>query len=236
MELSTNDIPISADPEAHATDTRWSLWFTLIGLSFSLQIVWSVILLVTWRWKGDQFDFISGSATAWQWAVLVTNCGLVLLILRWQHQRRIADADLGLDFSRPVSEAVVGLLAGAVIWAAASAPLWLLGARSPEPVAAALGNLRHPESFLLILTAAFCEEIIWRGLALRQAHQRFRLSVSVFMVTVGFTIFHVGDALQQGPLVLPWWAFIGFAMSALYLWRRKLVAAMVAHFLILMLG
>ncbi len=227
---------MTLDSDSHATDQRWSFWAVLIGLAFSLQVVWSALLVALWLWRGRNLDLAGGTALARQWAILVTDCGLVLLILSWQRSADTSLVELGLDFSRAGVEIVIGLVSGIIIWAVAGLPLWVFDIRSPHPIDSALGILGSPSRFLLILVAALCEEIVWRGFVIYQAHLRYRLSVSVMLASVAYAIFNVGAAMEDGPSVLPWMAFVAFSLSAVYLWRRKLTGPMVAHLVIGLLG
>lgn len=236
MEAASRESPITPDPETSTQVRGWRVWLTLLGLTLSLQLVWTVIMLALWQWHGSAFDLTAGATMAWQWAGLLTNCGLVLLIFRWLHTSRTPPTALGIDFIKPAIEIFIGLASGAIIWAVASGPLWLFRLKEIHPLDVARSTLTQPAELLLLIIAALCEEIVWRGFAIHRVHERLRLSAAVIVVALAYAVYHVGLVLEQGPVMLPWTAFIGFSLSALYLWRRKLLPAIVAHFVIGLLG
>ncbi|NKB89204.1 MAG: CPBP family intramembrane metalloprotease [Acidobacteria bacterium] len=80
------------------------------------------------------------------------------------------------------------------------------------------------------LTAAICEETLFRGYALIQLRRRgMPMVVAVIVSAISFTMIH---GLAQAPVLLAFRAAVGLAFCALVLWRGNLRAAVITHFLV----
>jgi membrane protease YdiL (CAAX protease family) len=81
-----------------------------------------------------------------------------------------------------------------------------------------------------LLTAfAPIEEIVWRGYAIKSLTQHLRSTgAAVLIASVAFGLMH----WWGGPAHVVIASIVGIAFSGLYLWRRSLVANLVAHFVL----
>lgn len=155
--------------------------------------------------------------------------GLVLLIML-RHER-LSWSSVGLrrpDWSTLLTAGLL-LASGLLLQALVIAPLVALWGR--EGVDEGIGQLAAlPPWFRLFIgaTSGAVEEFLYRGYAIeRLGALTGRRIVSAGLATLGFALAHV-----------PTWGFgfaligdvpFGIMMTAFYLWRRDLVANMVAH-------
>jgi membrane protease YdiL (CAAX protease family) len=80
------------------------------------------------------------------------------------------------------------------------------------------------------LTAAICEETLFRGYALVELRRRgLPLVLAAIVSTISFTFIH---GLAQAPELLAFRVIAGLAFCALVSWRGNLRAAIVIHFLV----
>jgi membrane protease YdiL (CAAX protease family) len=172
--------------------------------------------------------------------VIGVELGAVLWVTRWLRNREGSLADVGLKVEWFGRELVLGVMAGTLIWFAGSVPSWVLdlvfGYQVPgvQPVFA-LG-VGSPFQILLIAVIAFGEEVLWRGYAITELHRHYRLSVSVFVAVAGYGAFYLSQAVYTEWISVPWALWVGGSLSLLYLWRRSLVAPIIARWIVGYLG
>jgi membrane protease YdiL (CAAX protease family) len=145
-------------------------------------------------------------------------------------------ADIGLTADWLGREAFIGLLIGCGLWVIAQMPVWLLQWLKINIPAAVLPSVGTPVQWLYVIVIALCEEIVWRGYVLTELHRLYRLSISVVMAVAAFAVFHLGEAMVLDWFVLPTSLYVGGWLSVLYLWRRSLIAPIVAHLVMSGLG
>jgi membrane protease YdiL (CAAX protease family) len=208
------------------------VWFVLILLPLAIQLIWLVALAI-WRLKSSEPFGVSGTATLVQrWAVVGTEIGGVIWVARWLHKRGRSLAELGLKTEWFGRELLLGVIVGFLLWVGGSAPLWILGFRDIAPLHMLLLTVRSPSRFVKVALIAFCEEVIWRGYAITELHRLYRLSISIIMAVLAFSLFYLSQAVHTHWLLVPWSLYLGGGLSLLYLWRRSLVAPMVAHLVV----
>ncbi|MGP0018366.1 MAG: lysostaphin resistance A-like protein [Candidatus Sulfotelmatobacter sp.] len=80
----------------------------------------------------------------------------------------------------------------------------------------------------LVLTAAICEEFIYRGYAIEElGYLTGSRRLAGFLSWLVFAISHVSLYGVSRALVVP--AIVGAVLTGLYLWRRSLPACMLMH-------
>ncbi len=78
-------------------------------------------------------------------------------------------------------------------------------------------------------TAGFCEELVYRGFAIRMLQRRgLRTWLAVLLATVAFVFVHGVAAVFLGHIYF----VAGLLFAALFLWRRSLVPGMCLHALV----
>lgn len=80
----------------------------------------------------------------------------------------------------------------------------------------------------LVLTAAICEEFMYRGYGIEElTYLTGNRWLAGFLSWLVFTVSHVGLYGVSRALIIP--ALVGAVLTALYLWRRNLPACMLMH-------
>lgn len=163
--------------------------------------------------------------------------GWPLIVAKWKG--RGAAADFGLRFRwidlviGPAS--AIGMLIGAGILTQLVA--WLVGledvadASNTDILTSSDGGFaRNLLFFSVIVGAPFCEELFFRGLAMRAIHKRFGLLAG----WVGSTLLFAAPHFQAGSwqavvTLLSSIAIIGSALGALAAWTKRLGPGIIAH-------
>ncbi len=82
---------------------------------------------------------------------------------------------------------------------------------------------------LFVLTAPFCEEIIFRGYGistLREAWGEKWMAMGVS--SVSYALFHLPGFGLRGTVAIGLW---GLGLSLLFVWRKSIIPGLIAHFL-----
>jgi membrane protease YdiL (CAAX protease family) len=212
------------------------IWVVLLLAPLLWVSLWWVITMLAPQSAGQT---VSGERNAEQvrpWITVTTNIGLILWMTFWLWRSDGSLSDIGLKADWLGREALIGVLAGGLLWVVGLAPLWLLGFREWDPVASLVATPSLPIRFIQVSVVAVCEEIIWRGYVMTELHRFYRLSTSVVIAVIAFTTFYLGDAVLFDWLVFPLMLYLGGCLSLLYLWRRSLIAPIVARFVFSGLG
>lgn len=170
----------------------------------------------------SRFAFVAGGLT--EYVVLV-------VVVRFVHQRGRRLADLGLVSSRRVRETFVGIGVGVLLIIVTAVGGFFLEqvlpstlSRDPRPTWAAW-------VYGLALVTAFApiEEIVWRGYAITTLRERLGSThAAVIVASAAFALMH----WWGGPATMVMSFVVGVALSVLYLRRRSLVSCIVAHFVL----
>jgi membrane protease YdiL (CAAX protease family) len=156
-----------------------------------------------------------------KWAVLLVLCAIAFLIRRWK------PCDLGIRGLGLVDvlAALGGLLIAFVLSGIASHIVAMPTSLSDlRKLAAVPLGLR----IALVLTAAVCEEFIYRGYAIEElAYLTGSSWLAGLLSWLVFALSHVGLYGVSRALIIP--ALVGAVLTGLYLWRRSLPACMLMH-------
>lgn len=118
------------------------------------------------------------------------------------------------------------MVAGLPVVYAVVLPALQTGGQAP------MGNIAHiPKwlSVLLVVRAAVFEELCYRGFAIERLGEMIGSRRLAAMLSLAvFTLVHLYGWNWSHLIVV---LYAGLVLTALYLWRRDLVACMVAHFL-----
>jgi membrane protease YdiL (CAAX protease family) len=224
-------------PSGHIAGARTRrVWVILIAAPLLWPGLWLMGVALRRRLNVEAMSVAEMLRQFHQWIILAAEIGLFILVVLWLRRAGRRLADIGLKADWLGREAVIGLLAGLSLWALGLAPLWLLGFRELGPTYWVLLVFHQPIRLLYLIVIAVCEEVIWRGYAITELHRLYRLSASVFIAIFGFAAFHLGEAVLFDWLILPLMLYVGGWLSLLYLWRQSLVAPMVAHVVLDLLG
>ena len=168
-------------------------------------------------------------------AAISHNIALVSLIVYFLWRNGEPFTRIGWTFSNPEREISAGLWLYLLLFFAISIlETALINAGLPPPpkslppFLAAKGAVGYALAFILVVVVAVAEETIFRGyLILRLADVTRSKSAAVAVSTLIFTMGHSYEGVMGMSVV----AFIGFALSLVYVWRKSLIAPIVMHFL-----
>jgi len=175
--------------------------------------------------SGVDFDTFSRFAFV---AGVITEYVAFLVVWRFLRQRGMGLAEIGFVRRAWKREALIGVVMGIVLIVLAGFGAFYVEqilpstvSRDPRPTWAAI-------VYGLALVTAFAplEEIIWRGYAIRMLEEATRSrAAAVLLAAVGFGVLH----WWGGPSTIVMATVMGLAFSALFLWRKTLVACISAH-------
>jgi len=81
---------------------------------------------------------------------------------------------------------------------------------------------------VVVLTAAICEEFIYRGFGIEElAYLTGRRWLAGLLSLILFTVSHAGLYGISAALIIP--GLVGAVLTGLYLWRRNLLSCMLMH-------
>jgi membrane protease YdiL (CAAX protease family) len=81
---------------------------------------------------------------------------------------------------------------------------------------------------VVVLTAAICEEFIYRGFGIEElAYLTGKRWLAGLLSLVLFTVSHAGLYGRSVALIIP--GLVGAVLTGLYLWRRNLLSCMLMH-------
>jgi len=214
----------------------WRVWALLIAAPVLWLGLWLASRALCMRLRGGMAGVEAVSEQLRLWVTLVTELGLLGCIVFWLRKNGRALAAIGLTAGWPGREMLIGALAGLMLGAAALVPLWLLRLGHIVPGEWPLLLVRAPTQLIVAIGIAVCEEVIWRGYALTELHRLYRLSASVVIAVIAFATFYLGQAVLFDWLRLPLMLYVGGWLSVLYLWRRSLIAPIIAHIVLCCIG
>lgn len=213
-------------------------WRSLVRLAIIL-LVFPLCLVYVVPTIGAVRHFYTGDRSYWLhfWLLAVVLEWLTLaVVVATFHQRRAFLEAIGLPLRLSRRDKLV---ASAVLLATVGVAV--VGAGGPQDFLRRLpGGLQMfiPPSDLsarlfwvfVSMTAAICEETLWRGIAITELRARTGSTVfAVLLSSLSFVFFHGG--LQQGALVFVYRLTIAFVLAALYLRSGRLSLVLLIHFL-----
>jgi membrane protease YdiL (CAAX protease family) len=202
---------------------RWQVLLVLVGLpvlyianSFS---PWSAGLF----YRHDHAYFLAfwSSVAVLHWG----SVALVLILLK-RAGGRLEDIGLTLSPLRVVALVGIPLVLGLALIVLRETSAASEGPPSgPSPHGPATLGERLFWVFMSF-TAGFCEELVYRGFAIRVLQGRgMRIWLAVLLATLSFVFIH-GVAAVFG---FPFYFAAGLLFAALFLWRRSLVPGICLH-------
>jgi len=146
-------------------------------------------------------------------------------------------ATLGLVADRPFADAAIGVLAAGFIMmlmVAGSAFVWVFAPdlipalqESQRGIREILPPMSPPTIIGLTIVVAFYEELLFRGFLLTRLRVITRRWWSAVVIGVlSFAALH----FYQGPLAVLAIVLLSGVLSAVFIWRRSLIAPVTAHF------
>jgi membrane protease YdiL (CAAX protease family) len=151
---------------------------------------------------------------------------VVWLVLRWE-RRPLSSIGLERPSGRLVLLAVgvgVGVTAAGLVITGALVSLSVI--RQPPEGLAVLGELSTGHRVVLVVTAAVTEEILYRGYPIERLGELTSLWLGA---AIAGTIFLAVHFPFWGPAAVPMQATATVGLVGLYVWKRNLPAAMIAH-------
>lgn len=200
------------------------------------------VLPLLYAWAVPQIpaarELFGGDRSQWGtfWRIAATTEWLSLALVGWLWRVRDGtQPDLGLRaLTQRQILAALGVIAGALLVAIVGAggqqdflsrmPSGLAAFIPPPTLQARLGWVA------MSLTAAICEEVLWRGVAITDLRSiGCSTSTSVLISSFAFAYFHGGFA--QGGAVFVWRFGMGLLFAGLFVRSRSLYAPVLAHFI-----
>ncbi|MDH5644287.1 MAG: CPBP family intramembrane metalloprotease [Gemmatimonadota bacterium] len=189
------------------------------------------------------FDFVSrlfaGDRSSWFsfWLLAISiEWATLAVVLATYRDRKAALSSVGFPIRLSRNDVIVlSIVFGA------TAALAIVGAGRPQDFLSRLPQGIHlfippPEItarlFWIVVsaTAALCEEILWRGVAINELKKLTgSTAVGVIVSSFSFAFFHGG--LEQGAMVFSYRFGVGLLFSWIYLSRRDLKLPILIHFL-----
>src|SRR6058998_2344704 len=191
---------------------------TWVGLFLSLLVMLLVRQAVSYFWPTLTF-----TAAIWKETLLWVSAITLLFIIR--RGERLPLTSIGLGTSRWWKSILWGLVI-AVASAAAGGVLAALTGYGHGPGSAAFEKLPLWLITLIVLRAGVVEELFYRGYAIERL-QAVGLK-PVWAAGIPLVIFALGHWTGGAANILIA-LVLGAILSAFYLWRRDLVANMIAH-------
>jgi membrane protease YdiL (CAAX protease family) len=197
--------------------------WTLAGLAIAL---FGIPAIVTAQRFLSPNPAASGAVIAREIAILALTVFLLWIVVGRERQPL---SSIGLRTDRIGQSLAWGLGLAIVCFAAIVACLAAYSALGIHYGDGAAISRSLPVTFLAVLRAGISEEVLYRGYAIEQLQS---LTGSKWLAAAislaGFAGFHFRQGLSGIFLAL----VLGGVITAFYLWRRDLIAAMFAHFLV----
>ena len=218
----------------------WRAWLLLVLpplLLFTLTTVWAILAVV--QAHGDRSVIGPSIQRAVPYIVLVNHALLYLLLLWFMRLDRLSARDIGWPLPSPglpaiLREVAIGLAAGGVLWLIHEQILtpfgsWLAGdALRAASRSAPLGGNVAMALFAGIVLGGFVEEQLYRGYVLVRLSERMSVWAAMVPMLFFFGLLHFGLGIS-GMLVA---TLTGLNLTLLFVWRRSLISAVLAHALI----
>lgn len=211
------------DPNRMIVLPVWSVLVVLVGLPAiyiaNSLMPWSVELL---RRHNHAFFF-----QFWCSIAFLHWCSVALIGMLLKRKGSVLK-DIGLDLS-PLR---IALMIGVPV--VIGGTLIMLrkmgidhGSKSPEVVSPFTNGERWFWIFMSF-TAGFCEELVYRGFAIRALQGlNIRTWLAILAATLSFVLMHGVSVLTSVPFVIIYVA--GLLFSALFIWRRSLIPGIILH-------
>lgn len=192
----------------------------LIGLAVAFG--WPLLLLIpgvsTHQITNTHDDIVD---LCIKWLVVSVLCLIAFSVQRWR------PAALGIRWLgwRDALAGLAGVIVAFVLSGAASRLVVM-----PSSVAdlRKLGAVPLELRIAVVLTAAICEEFMYRGFGIEAlAYLTSKRWLAGVLSLIVFTVSHAGLYGLSAALIIP--GLVGGVLTVLYLWRRNLVSCMLMH-------
>lgn len=156
-----------------------------------------------------------------KWLVTIVLCVIAFAVQR----RRPSEFGIRIPGWRDGLAALAGLIVAFVLSGAASRIVAMPSSLTNlQKIAAVPLNLR----IAVVLTAAFCEEFMYRGFGIEElAYLTRKRWLAGLLSLILFTFSHAGLYGMSATLIIP--ALVGAVLTGLYLWRRNLPSCVLMH-------
>lgn len=199
-----------------------SMRWTIAGLVIALFGLPAVVAIYNW-----QVSAPSDTTIALREILILALTALLLWIVATRE--RLPLSSIGLMFDRPGRSLLRGLVLLAVIFAVLLA---ILAAYSTLGIKYGEGARIAPSlgvTLLTVIRAGVSEEIFYRGFALERIESLSGSKwIAATIVILLFAAFHYRQGLAGVFIAL----VTGAILTGFYLWKRDLLAAITAHFLV----
>lgn len=196
--------------------------WTLAGLLIALIGIPAIVAAYNW-----QIVSPSDASIALREAAILALTALLLWIVVRKEQLPLAS--IGLRFDTPGRSLMWGLGLAAVLFAVV---VGLLSVYSVAGIHYGAGQQVAPSmavTFLTVIRAGISEETFYRGFGLERLESLTGSKwIAAGIVVLCFAAFHYRQGMPGIVLAL----VLGAVLTAFYLWKRDLLAAIVAHFLV----
>jgi membrane protease YdiL (CAAX protease family) len=183
--------------------------------------------------SGGSFSLVAG-------ATILRDLGLLALILLLLARARESVTTVGWVRARAWREAGLGLLLsvpllfGTQVLAAALRAAGLSGPPSNAPGVTPGNSFGEVLlAFILVVVVAVAEETIFRGYLLLRLTEVLRSRA--WAVIISSVVFAIGHGYEGGAATVTI-GFTGLALASVYIWRGSLVAPVVMHFVLDLVG
>ena len=196
--------------------------WTWIGLAIALFGLPAIVALYNW-----QVSAPSNATIALREILILGLTGLLLWIV--VKRERLPLTSIGLGFDRPGRSVLRGLALLVVLFVVL---LGILAGYSALGIKYGEGAKIAPSLWVALLTvvrAGISEEVFYRGFALERLES---LSGSKRAATAIVILFFAAFHYRQGLAGIFIALVIGAILTLFYLWKRDLLAAIVAHFMV----
>ncbi len=163
------------------------------------------------------------SIILWNWIAVII---LALYIVYVEHEKLTS-----IRMAKPTEKDISWAF---YFWGIAMVWFWLSSIFFPQVNSAngtdAITSLAIPVVILLIITAAFTEEFLWRGYVIERLG---KLTGKIWVGAVlSFVVFLIPHIVTFGPEWILYHAIGAVLIYVLYVWRRNLWAVILLHFLL----
>ena len=153
---------------------------------------------------------------------------LLLIILLWERQSLSSIGIRKMEW-QDVLWAIGGFLLGAVSFIITTPLVSLLGLGTTGSGIAQLAQVPVALRVAIVFTAGITEEILFRGYPIERFHSMSgRIFLGAGIAYLAFVLLHIPFWGLGGTIQIGVWSLI---VTALYVWRRNLLACMLMHIL-----
>lgn len=164
-------------------------------------------------------------ALAREWGIVII---LLLLIVFWERQS-LSSIGIRRMSWQDALWALGGFLLGAVSFIITGPIVGMLGLGTTASGITVLAQTPVALRVAIVLTAGVTEEILFRGYPIERLYRLTgRLGLSAGIAYLAFTALHIPFWGLGGTIQIGVWSLI---VTALYVWRRNLLACMLMHIL-----